>query len=93
MATDHLKQPNDGIKPVIAEIARTEVCFPNIRLIVEDIIVVPVPDAKAESSPENVKAAFRLWLSDGDKVIQGKCFLDYCYSCAPMLFRTLIGSE
>lgn len=72
MATNPSKQPNDGVKPVIEEIARTEVCFPNIRLVVEDITVAPVPDRKVESSPENEKAAFRLWLGDGEKVIQGE---------------------
>lgn len=51
------------LKPIIAEIARTEVCFPNIKLLIEKI------------SLENISGtetwAFRLWLTDGEKIVQG----------------------
>ena len=91
MATDPFHQPNDGIKPVIEEIARTEVCFPNIRLIVEDITVVPVPNPNVQSSPGTERAAFRLWLGDGEKMIQGKCVtgLTICF-CFAYLRRCFV---
>ena len=64
---DAAQQPHFGIKPIIEEIIRTEVCFSNIRLEVDriDIIPVPTPDSSEE------RQAFRLWLGDGEKTIQG----------------------
>ena len=53
------------IKPIIAELARTEVCFPNIQLLVDKIVVQPL--LKSESP----RGAFRLWLTDGERAIQG----------------------
>ena len=77
-------KPHDGdkssvfstdLKPIIAEVARAEVCFPNIKLLVEEI------------SLENISGtetwAFRLWLSDGEKMIQGM-FSRLPRSCSPL---------
>ena len=52
------------LKPVIAEVARTEVCFPDIKLLVENITLEKVSGADTW--------AFRLWLTDGEKFIQGE---------------------
>lgn len=54
-----------SLKPIIGEIARTEVCFPSIKLLVEKISLENV------SKTESFYGAFRLWLSDGEKCIQG----------------------
>ena len=64
---DATQQPHYGIKPVIEEIIRTQVCFANIRLEVERISIVPVPT----SDEAEEKQAFRLRLSDGEKSILG----------------------
>lgn len=61
---------NINVKPIIAELARTEVCFPNIQLLVEKIIVQPLPD---RGDAEGPRGAFRLWLTDGACTIQGRC--------------------
>ena len=52
------------IKPIIREIVRTEVCFPNIQLIVDRISVETV-DVDLE------KETFRLHLTDGEVNVQG----------------------
>ena len=51
------------LKPIIAEIARTEVCFPNIKLLVEEISLDNISGTETW--------AFRLWLTDGEKIVQG----------------------
>lgn len=55
------------VKPVIAELVRTQVCFPNLKLLVERIVVVVVPDVDELSGNE----AYKLTLTDGEKTIQG----------------------
>ena len=60
---------NINVKPIIAELARTEVCFPNIQLLVDKIIVQPLPDRGDAGEP---RGAFRLWLTDGECTIQGR---------------------
>lgn len=59
-----IPKEND-VKPIIQEIVRTEVCFPNIQLLV-DYISVEVIDA------EQGKETFRLYLTDGEVNIRGK---------------------
>ncbi|KAL8895051.1 MAG: hypothetical protein Q9207_008317 [Kuettlingeria erythrocarpa] len=55
-----------AVKPVIAEVVRTQVCFPNLKLLVERIVVVVVPDVDELSGNE----AYKLVLTDGEKTIQ-----------------------
>lgn len=55
-----------NFKPRIAEILRTDYCIPSIVLLVTKIQVLKV--LKSEEDLE----AYRLWLNDGEKVIQGK---------------------
>ena len=61
---------NHGIelKPVIKEIVRTQVCFPNIKLLVDRISIVILPGVEDLSKNES----FLLLLTDGEKSIQGK---------------------
>ncbi|KAI4140226.1 MAG: hypothetical protein L6R39_005893 [Caloplaca ligustica] len=55
-----------SVKPVIQELVRTQVCFPNLKLLVDRIAVVTVPDVDELSGNE----AFKLTLTDGEKTIQ-----------------------
>ena len=55
------------LKPVIEEIIRTEYCFPNLKLLVERIEVVVVPEADELDGNE----AYRLTLTDGVHTIKG----------------------
>lgn len=55
------------LKPVIKELARTQVCFPDIKLLVDRISIVTL--AINERLKEN--QTYRLHLSDGEKTIQG----------------------
>ena len=62
--------PNDiglALKPVIKELVRTQVCFPDITLLVDRISIVTL--AVNERLKEN--QTYRLHLSDGEKTIQG----------------------
>lgn len=56
-----------ALKPVIKELARTQVCFPDVKLLVDRISIVTLP--MTELSKEN--QAYRLYLTDGEKTIQG----------------------
>ena len=56
-----------ALKPVIKELARTQVCFPDIKLLVDRISIVTL--AMNEWLKEN--QTYRLYLSDGEKTIQG----------------------
>lgn len=56
-----------ALKPVIKEMARTQVCFPDIKLLVDRISIVTL--AMNEQLKEN--QTYRLHLSDGEKTIQG----------------------
>ena len=55
------------IKPIIKELVRTQVCFPNITLLVDKISIVKVPSATESSGLE----AYRMYLTDREKTIQG----------------------
>ena len=55
------------LKPVIKELARTQVCFPDIKLLVDRISIVTL--AMNDRLKEN--QAYRLHLTDGEKTIQG----------------------
>ncbi|MCJ1466311.1 hypothetical protein MMC07_004930 [Pseudocyphellaria aurata] len=57
------------VKPVIKELARTQVCFPNLKLLVDRISIVTVPDTLQSTANK----AFRLYLTDGERSIQGAC--------------------
>ena len=67
-ASDATGKPKIELTPVIKEVVRTEVCFPNIRLLVDRIFVDLLPHVKDQSKNE----AFRLLLADGEKSIQGE---------------------
>lgn len=56
-----------SVKPVIQELVRTQVCFPNLKLLVERITVVTLLDVDELSGNE----AYKLTLTDGEKTIQG----------------------
>ena len=55
-----------SLKPVISELVRTEICFPNLKLLVDRILVVTLPNA----DPTKRNEAFKLILTDGEKTIQ-----------------------
>lgn len=55
------------LKPIIKELVRTQVCFPNIKLLVDKISIVKVPSATDASSLE----AYLMHLTDREKTIQG----------------------
>ena len=63
------------LKPIIKELVRTQVCFPNIKLLVDKISIVKVPSAIDSSSLE----AYLMHLTDRQKTIQG---LHFCSSCS-----------
>ena len=60
------------IRPIIKELVRTQVCFPNIKLLVDKISRLKVSSATESSDLE----AYRLYLTDREKSIQGlyTCF-------------------
>ena len=62
--TADLKQSTD-LKPVIQEIVRTEVCPTPVTLLVDRVHIVPYIHDGEETQ------AYRIWLSDGEKSIQG----------------------
>lgn len=55
------------VKPIIKELVRTQVCFPNIKLLVDKISIVKIPSTTESSSLE----AYLLYLTDREKTIQG----------------------
>ncbi|KAL8862393.1 MAG: hypothetical protein Q9178_001402 [Gyalolechia marmorata] len=55
-----------SLNPVIQELVRTRVCLPNLKLLVEQVVVVTLPELDELSGNE----AFKLTLTDGDKTIQ-----------------------
>ena len=56
-----------SLSPVIQELVRTQVCLPNLKLLVHRIAVVTLPEVDDVDGNE----AFKLTLTDGDKTIQG----------------------
>lgn len=64
-------KPELNLKPVIKELARTQVCFPNVKLLVDRISIVTLPATKESTETK----AFRLYLTDGDWNIQGNLSL------------------
>lgn len=54
------------LKPVIRELVRTRVCFPDILLLVDKITVVDLTD----SDPNTNTGAYQLYLTDGEVTIQ-----------------------
>lgn len=63
----HEEDSASYIKPIIKELVRTQVCFPNIKLLVDKISTVKVPSAAESSSLQ----AYRMYLTDREKTIQG----------------------
>ena len=62
-----------SLNPVIQELVRTQVCLPNLKLLVHRIAVVTLPDVDELDGNE----AFKLTLTDGEKTIQGVILLSY----------------
>ena len=62
------------LKPIIQELVRTQVCFPNIKLLVDKITIVKVPSTTDSSS----LAAYLMYLTDREKTIQGLQFYSIC---------------
>lgn len=56
------------LKPIIKELVRTQVCFPNVKLLVDRVSIVTLPATKESTEIQ----AYRLYLTDGDWTIQGK---------------------
>ena len=56
------------LKPVIREMVRTGVIVPKVTLLVDKIIIVQLSTSADSSSV----IAYRMYLTDGDKSIQGK---------------------
>lgn len=71
------------VKPVIHELVRTQVCFPNLKLLVDKIVVVTVPDVDELSGNE----AYKFTLTDGEKTIQGGSNKD------PLLHKSWIVAD
>ena len=65
---EHLEWDHEvhTLKPVIKELIRTQVCLADIKLLVQKIYVVNFSSAKAGRGQ-----AYRIYLSDGEKAIQG----------------------
>ena len=61
------------VKPIIRELVRTQVCFPNIKLLVDKISIVEIP-----SDTSGLKA-YRLYLTDREKTIQGLLYIRNLY--------------
>lgn len=61
-----------GLKPVVKEMVRTRVTEPNIVLLVDKMSIVKV----ATSDDSTSKDAYRAYLTDHDKSIQGISILD-----------------
>ena len=82
--TRHDEDSVSYVKPIIKELVRTQVCFPNIKLLVDRISTVKVPSATESPDLE----AYRMYLTDREKTIQG---LNICYICpikTLLIFRT-----
>lgn len=54
------------VKPIINELVRTQVCFPNIKLLVDRISTVEV----ASTTESSGLKAYRMYLTDREKTIQ-----------------------
>lgn len=65
----HYEDSPSYIKPIIKELVRTQVCFPNIKLLVDKLCIVKVPSATGSFGLE----AYRMYLTDREKTIQGLC--------------------
>lgn len=63
------KVPSITLKPIIKELVRTQVCFPNLKLLIDKVSIVVLPKHEHASGNE----AYRLFLTDGEKTIQGMC--------------------
>lgn len=61
--------PELVLKPVIKELVRTRVCFPDLKLLVDRISIVTLPATAQTTANE----AYRLYLTDGERSIQGTC--------------------
>ena len=61
------KVPHFALKPIIKELVRTQVCFPNLKLLIDKVSIVALPKNEHTTGAE----AYRLFLTDGEKTIQG----------------------
>ena len=63
----HDEDSQSYLKPIIKELVRTQVCFPDIKLLVDKISIVKIPSATEPSCLE----AYLMYLTDREKTIQG----------------------
>ena len=70
----HGKDSAFCVKPIIKELVRTQVCFPDIKLLVDKISTVKVSSATESSGLE----AYCMYLTDGEKTIQGLYIHNIC---------------
>ncbi len=70
--TSHDEESASYIKPIIKELVRTQVCFPNIKLLVDKISTVKVSSATGLE-------AYRMYLTDREKTIQGLSIYHICH--------------
>ncbi|KAL2057823.1 hypothetical protein ABVK25_001440 [Lepraria finkii] len=54
------------LRPIIRELVRTRVCFPDIKLLVDKMTIVKL----SATNPAATNEAYRLYLTDGDMTIQ-----------------------
>lgn len=57
---------NLHIKPIIRELVRTQVCFPDIKLLVDRVNIIELPNQNVADHSQ----AYRLFLTDREKTIQ-----------------------
>lgn len=65
-----------ALKPVIRELVRTNVCFADIKLLVDKINIVQLAAARSADAYE----AYRLFLTDRETTIQGLSCLTTVHS-------------
>ena len=55
------------LRPVIRELVRTRVCFADIKLLVDKIVITK----PSTTDPAATNETYRLFLTDGEMTIQG----------------------
>ena len=83
--TDFASRPEYALKPVIKELVRTQVCFANLKLLVDKVTVVILRGDENATGGE----AYRLFLTDGEKTIQGS----FPMGSVGMYERKLTGTD
>ena len=69
-------KPDLVLKPVIRELVRTQVCFSDLKLLVDRISIVTLPATEHTT----LNQAYRLYLTDGERSIQGTYILHIAWA-------------